>query len=85
MSNSVFQSVIIQLKEVSDRIFGVIDAEGCVVSCTDISLLGERWTDVPVKLVKKTPDRKPGMVIYLTNKTIYIHPDENRVNQMRTE
>ena len=42
MSNSVFQSVIIQLKDVSDRVFGVIDTEGCVVSCTDMSLLGER-------------------------------------------
>ena len=54
MSNSVFQSVIIQLKEVSDRIFGVIDAEGCVVSCTDISLLGERWVETPVKLVNSS-------------------------------
>mgnify|MGYP000072074608 CR=1 FL=1 len=41
MSNSVFQSVIVQLKDISDRTFGVIDTEGCVVSCTDVSLLGE--------------------------------------------
>ena len=41
MSNSVFQSVIIQLREISDRTFGVIDTEGSVVSCTDMSLLGE--------------------------------------------
>ncbi|MGM9589092.1 MAG: PucR family transcriptional regulator [Faecousia sp.] len=50
MSNSVFQSVIVQLKEVSDRTFGVIDTEGCVVSCTDVSLLGERWTDAALKV-----------------------------------
>ena len=50
MSNSVFQSVIVQLKEISDRTFGVIDTEGCVVSCTDISLLGERWTDVALRV-----------------------------------
>ncbi len=50
MSNSVFQSVIIQLKDVSDRVFGVIDTEGCVVSCTDMSLLGERWTDAALKV-----------------------------------
>ncbi|MDO4530669.1 MAG: NFACT RNA binding domain-containing protein [Bacillota bacterium] len=37
------------------------------------------------KNVKKPNGAKPGMVIYLTNKTIYIHPDEERVNQMRTE
>jgi len=50
MSNSVFQSVIVQLKDVTDRVFGVIDTEGCVVSCTDMSLLGERWNDAALKV-----------------------------------
>ena len=50
MSNSVFQSVIIQLKDISDRAFGVIDTEGTVVSCTDMSLLGERWADAALKV-----------------------------------
>ena len=50
MANSVFQNVILQLKEISDRTFGVLDTEGCVVSCTDPSLLGERWTDAALKV-----------------------------------
>ena len=50
MSNSVFQSVIVQLKDISDRTFGVIDTEGCVVSCTEVSLLGERWPDAALRL-----------------------------------
>ncbi len=50
MSNSVFQSVIIQLKDISDRTFGVMDTEGCVVSCTDMSMLGERWPDAALKV-----------------------------------
>ena len=50
MSSGVFQSVIIQLKEISDRTFGVIDTEGSVISCTDVSLLGERWPDAVLKL-----------------------------------
>ena len=50
MSNSVFQSVIVQLKEITDRTFGVIDTEGCVVSCTDVSLLGEHWADAALKV-----------------------------------
>ena len=54
MSNSVFQSVIIQLKEVSDRVFGVMDTEGCVVSCTDVTLLGERWSDAALKVSNST-------------------------------
>ncbi len=55
MSNSVFQSVIVQLREISDRTFGVIDTEGAVVSCTDMSLLGERWPDAALK-VGQLPD-----------------------------
>ena len=50
MSSGVFQSVIIQLKEISDRTFGVIDTEGSVISCTDVSLLGERWADAVLKI-----------------------------------
>ena len=50
MSNSVFQNVIVQLKEITDRTFGVIDTEGTVVSCTDMGLLGERWSDAALKV-----------------------------------
>ena len=50
MSNNIFQSVIIQLRDAVDCTFGVIDTEGSVVSCTDISLLGERWPDAALKV-----------------------------------
>jgi len=50
MSNSVFQSVIVQLRDISERTFGVIDTEGCVVSCTDMSMLGERWAEAALKV-----------------------------------
>ena len=50
MSNSVFQSVIMQLKDATDRVLGVMDADGSVVACTDVSLLGERWTDAALKM-----------------------------------
>ena len=50
MSNSIFQNVIVQLRDVSDRVFGVIDGEGCVVSCTDMTMLGERWPEAAVKV-----------------------------------
>ncbi len=51
MSNSVFQNVMLQLKEVNDRTFGVMDADGCVISCTDVTVLGERWPDAALKIV----------------------------------
>ena len=50
MSNSVFQNVIMQLKEVGGRTFGVLDTEGCVISSTDTALLGERWVDAALKV-----------------------------------
>ena len=54
MSNSVFQSVILQLKDVSDRVFGVIDTEGSVISCTDVTLLGVRWNDAALKVANSS-------------------------------
>ena len=50
MANSIFQNVMLQLKDVSDRYFGIIDGDGCVISCTDISMAGERWPDAVVKI-----------------------------------
>ena len=50
MSNSVFQNVIAQLKEVSERMFGVMDSEGAVIACTDPGCLGERWPDAALRL-----------------------------------
>ena len=50
MSNSVFQSVMQQLKDITDRTFGVMDSEGCVVSCTDMNLQGERWPEAVLKV-----------------------------------
>jgi len=50
MSNSVFQSVILQLKDATDRVIGVIDTDGSVISCTDASLLGERWMDAALRV-----------------------------------
>ena len=50
MSNSVFQSVIQQLKDIPDRFFGVMDGDGGVICCTDPSYIGERWTDAALKV-----------------------------------
>ncbi|MBR4109681.1 MAG: helix-turn-helix domain-containing protein [Oscillospiraceae bacterium] len=54
MTNGVFQSVISQLKDVTDRVFGVVDAEGFVIACTDASLMGERWPEAVLKVSGST-------------------------------
>lgn len=42
MSSRVFQSVIVQMKEATDRMIGVIDADSTVISCSDTSRIGEK-------------------------------------------
>lgn len=42
MSSRMFQSVIMQMKDATDRMLGVIDAEGFVVACSEPSMIGEK-------------------------------------------
>jgi carbohydrate diacid regulator len=55
MSSRVFQSVIVQMKEATDRVIGVIDADSNVISCSDTSLIGEKWPEAVIKL-NSAPD-----------------------------
>ena len=49
MSGRIFQNVVLQLKENTDRTIGVIDGEGVVIACSELSMIGQRWTEhVPV-------------------------------------
>jgi carbohydrate diacid regulator len=46
MSGRIFQSVIVQMKEATNRVIGVIDAEGGVVACNELSMVGSRISKV---------------------------------------
>ena len=43
MSSRVFQSIVLQMKECTDRVIGVIDDQGTVVSCNQLTWIGEKW------------------------------------------
>lgn len=45
MSSRIFQSVIIQMKEATDRCIGVVDDQGFVVACSELSMIGSRLED----------------------------------------
>ena len=45
MSGRIFQNVVLQIKEATDRVVGVIDAEGSVISCSDLGLIGRKWPE----------------------------------------
>ena len=55
MSSRIFQSVIVQMKEATDRVIGVIDADSNVISCSDTSLIGEKWPEAVIRL-NSAPD-----------------------------
>ncbi len=44
MSSRIFQSVVLQLKDTVDRAVGVIDSDGTVVACSELTYIGEKWT-----------------------------------------
>ncbi|MCL2564028.1 MAG: helix-turn-helix domain-containing protein [Oscillospiraceae bacterium] len=46
MSGRIFQGVIVQLKEATERTIGVVDAAGVVVAAGELSLIGTRPEDV---------------------------------------
>lgn len=43
MSSRIFQSVVLQMKDSTDRPVGVIDSEGTVVACNELACIGEHW------------------------------------------
>ena len=45
MSGRIFQNVVLQIKEATDRVLGGIDGEGTVVSCSDLGLIGAKWSE----------------------------------------
>lgn len=50
MSSRIFQSVIMQLKEATDRHIGVMDVDGKVISCTNAALVGKRWPEAIARI-----------------------------------
>ena len=52
MSSRVFQGVIMQMKEATDRVFGVMDSEGVVVACSDSGYIGEKWPNAVAALAE---------------------------------
>lgn len=41
MSNRLFQGVIHQMNDVIDRVFGIIDENGVIIACSELSKIGE--------------------------------------------
>ncbi|MBQ9412646.1 MAG: helix-turn-helix domain-containing protein [Oscillospiraceae bacterium] len=46
MSSRIFQSVIIQLKDATDRTIGVVDNQGFVVACSELGMIGSYLDEI---------------------------------------
>lgn len=54
MSNRLFQGIIHQMKDAVDRVIGVIDETGVVISCSDLSKMGSTCQGVSDELAYTT-------------------------------
>jgi len=50
MSSRVFQGIILQMKEATDRTIGVLDNAGAIIACSDLSMIGKKRDSAAVKL-----------------------------------
>ena len=54
MSNRLFQGIIHQMKDAVDRVIGVIDENGVVISCSELGKIGESKNNVKDELAYTT-------------------------------
>ena len=45
MSSRIFQGVIVQMKDATTRCIGVVDEQGFVIACSELSMIGSRLVD----------------------------------------
>lgn len=45
MSSRIFQGVIVQMKDATDRCIGVVDEQGFVIACSELAMIGSRLSD----------------------------------------
>ena len=55
MSSRIFQSIVLQMKDCSDRAVGVIDEQGTVIACNELACIGEKWGSAAAMLATE-PD-----------------------------
>ena len=54
MSGRIFQSVIVPMKDITDRVIGVMDADGSVQACSALNLVGSELTGATVAIQGST-------------------------------
>lgn len=57
MSSRIFQSIIVQMREATDKTIGVVDNTGCVVACSELSMMGTDLERTAEFMSSRTPEQ----------------------------
>ena len=75
MSNRLFQGIIHQMKDGVDRVIGVFDENGVVISCSDLTKIGESRQSIRDELVYTTDVVVSGGYTYRPLSSVGGNPD----------
>ncbi len=50
MSSRMFQGIVLQMKEATNRVIGVIEGNGTIVACSDLSRIGTKWENAAAEI-----------------------------------
>ena len=64
MSNRLFQGIVHQMKDAVDRVIGVIDENGVVISCSELGKIGETKQNVRDEMAYATESVRSGGYTY---------------------
>lgn len=59
MSGRMLQSLVLQMKDATDRVIGVVDAVGSIVACSDLTQIGEKRESAITTLYESTDNMCP--------------------------
>ena len=65
MPNRLFQGVINQMRDTTDRVIGVVDESGTVISCSELPLIGEVRKGVIADTIVKTAHEEDADLIVM--------------------
>ena len=64
MSNRLFQGVIHQMKDAVDRIIGVVDENGVIISCSELTKIGETCQGIRDEIIYSSDNITTGGYTY---------------------
>ena len=81
MSSRIFQSVVLQMKDCTERPVGVIDDQGTIVACNELTCIGEKY---PAAAAAVSSAEVPSIIFKITCLTVisrFLHHELQELNE----